>query len=284
MARRGAIILSMSDVAHAPETLEGWYSLHQVFQVDRAAVRALPPDLLAQERDSVAHALSELADPIEGGWSLPVLLIGSRSDLMLVHFRPTLDSLRDAQHRLSSLRLVESLRVTSSHLGVTEAGLYHITAELARETAARGGTIGDEGYRATLSERAERERASEHVQRRLYPPLPADMPYVCFYPMSKTREPNANWYTLSLGDRSALMHSHGQVGRRYAGRVQQIITGSVGFDEWEWGVTLFAREPLEFKKLVTEMRFDRASALYADFGEFFVGKVVGAREWLGMLG
>jgi chlorite dismutase len=80
------------------------------------------------------------------------------------------------------------------------------------------------------------------------------------------------------------MHAHGQVGRRYAGRVQQIITGSIGLDEWEWGVTLFAREPLEFKKLVTDMRFDHASAVYAEFGEFFVGKVVGVGEWLGMLG
>lgn len=274
----------MSDVAHPPETLEGWYSLHQVFQVDRAAVRALPPDLLSQDRDAVGHALSELAEPIEGGWSVPVLLIGSRSDLMLVHFRPTLDSLRDAQHRLSHLRLMESLRVTSSHLGVTEAGLYHITAELARESEARGGSLGDETYRARLSERVNRERSSEHVERRLYPPLPGDMPYVCFYPMSKKREADANWYTLSLGERSELMHAHGQVGRRYAGRVQQIITGSVGLDTWEWGVTLFAREPLEFKKLVTEMRFDRTSALYAEFGEFFVGKVVGAGEWLGMLG
>lgn len=274
----------MSDIAHPPETLEGWYSLHQVLHVDRVAVRALPPDVLSQERASVVDALSQLANPIEGGWSVPVLLIGSRSDLMLMHFRPTLDSLRDAQHRLSHLRLMESLQVTSSHLGVTEAGLYHVTAELARESAGRGGAIGDEGYRASLAERVQRERASEHVQRRLYPSLPADMPYVCFYPMSKKRDANANWYTLSLGDRSELMHAHGQVGRRYAGRVQQIITGSVGLDEWEWGVTLFAREPLDFKKLVTDMRFDRASALYAEFGEFFVGKVVGAGEWLGMLG
>ena len=274
----------MSDVAHPPETLEGWYSLHQIFQVDRGAVRALPPDLRSQDRDAVADALSELAHPIEGGWSVPVLLIGSRSDLMLVHFRPTLDSLRDAQHRLSHLRLMESLRVTSSHVGVTEAGLYHITAELVRESEARGGSIGDEVYRARLRERVERERASEHVQRRLYPPLPGDMPYLCFYPMSKKRDANANWYTLPLSERSELMHLHGQVGRRYAGRVQQIITGSIGLDEWEWGVTLFAREPLEFKRLVTDMRFDRTSAVYAEFGEFFVGKVVGVGEWLGMLG
>jgi chlorite dismutase len=274
----------MADVAHPPETLEGWYSLHQVFQVDRAAVRALPPDVLAQERETVRHGLSEVANPIEGGWSVPVALIGSRSDLMLVHFRPTLESLRDAQHRLSHLRLMESMRVTSAHLGVTEAGLYHVTAALVREAEARGGALGDEVYQRELSDRLERERASEHVQRRLYPPLPADMPYICFYPMSKRRAEGANWYALPLAERSQLMLAHGQVGRRYAGRVQQIITGSVGLDTWEWGVTLFAREPLEFKKLVTDMRFDRASAVYAEFGEFFVGKVVGAGEWLGMLG
>jgi chlorite dismutase len=274
----------MSDVAHPPETLEGWYALHQVFEVDRAAVRGLPPEQLTQERESVAAALNELADPIEGGWSAPVALIGSRSDLMLVHFRPTLDSLSDAQHRLSHLRLMESLRVVSSHLGVTEAGLYHLTAELVRETAGRGGAVGDEAYRAALRERVDRERASEHLQRRLYPPLPRDMPYICFYPMSKRREASANWYTLSLSERSELMHAHGHVGRRYAGRVQQIITGSIGLDLWEWGVTLFARDPLDFKKLVTDMRFDRTSALYAEFGEFFVGKVVGVGEWLGLLG
>src|SRR5688572_7552292 len=107
-----AIIPRMSDIAHPPETLEGWYSLHQIFKVDRAAVREVPPDQLSQEREAVAPTLAELAHPIEGGWTVPVALIGSRSDLMLMHFRPTLDSMRDAQHRLSHLRLMESLRVT----------------------------------------------------------------------------------------------------------------------------------------------------------------------------
>jgi hydrogen peroxide-dependent heme synthase len=273
----------MVNDALPPETLEGWFSLHQIFQVDRAAVRALPPEVLQQERESVAHALSELSQPIEGGWSVPVILIGSRADLMLVHFRPTLDSLHDAQHRLGHLRLMESVRVTDAHLGVTEAGLYHLTAELAREAAARGGTVNDAAYRARLTERVEAERASEQVQRRLYPSLPDEMPYVCFYPMSKRRAPEQNWYRLSLAERSQLMYGHGKIGRQYAGRVLQIITGSMGFDSWEWGVTLFAREPLEFKKLVTEMRFDEASAVYADFGEFFVGKRAGAEEWLGVI-
>lgn len=274
----------MTTIAHPPATLEGWYSLHQIFTVDRAGVRALPPDVLSQERESVADALAQLSEPIEGGWSVPVALIGSRADLMLVHFRPTLDSLRDAQHRLAHLRLMESVHVTASHLGVTEAALYHITAELIKEANARGGSFDDDIARTQLAQRVEQERATEHVQRRLYPPLPPEMPYVSFYPMSKRRLPDANWYALPLSERSALMHAHGSVGRRYAGRVLQIITGSTGIDTWEWGVTLFAREPLDFKKLVTEMRFDEVSAKYAEFGEFYVGKIVGAGEWLGVLG
>jgi chlorite dismutase len=91
--------------------------------------------------------------------------------------------------------------------------------------------------------------------------------------MSKRRNVDQNWYTLSLEERSRLMHAHGLTGRRYAGRVQQIITGAIGFENWEWGVTLFAKDPMTFKKLVTDMRFDEVSAKYAEFGEFYVGKV-----------
>jgi len=117
---------------------------------------------------------------------------------------------------------------------------------------------------------------SEHVKRRLYPQPVPDMPYVCFYPMSKRREPGQNWYSLPLEERSRLMHAHGLTGRKYAGRIQQIITGAIGLDAWEWGVTLFARDPLDFKRLVTEMRFDEVSAKYAEFGDFYVGRILTA--------
>jgi chlorite dismutase len=102
------------------------------------------------------------------------------------------------------------------------------------------------------------------------------MPYVCFYPMSKRRGESQNWYALSLDERSKLMQAHGLTGRRYAGKVQQIITGAIGLDAWEWGVTLFSGDPLQFKKLVTDMRFDEVSAKYAEFGDFYVGKIVQA--------
>jgi chlorite dismutase len=131
-----------------------------------------------------------------------------------------------------------------------------------------------------MQARVEAERASAHVQRRLFPAIPAEMPYVCFYPMSKRRVPGQNWYALPLEERSRLMMTHGMTGRGYAGRVVQVITGALGLDAWEWGVTLFAADPLAFKKIVTDMRFDEVSAQYAEFGDFYVGRVSSVRDWL----
>jgi chlorite dismutase len=193
---------------------------------------------------------------------------------MVIHFRETLDGIGAAQNALAQTTLARALEPVYAFLSVTEAGLYHISAELARDAEARGGKVGDEAYARSLSERSEKERASPHVMRRLYPELPADMPYVCFYPMSKRRDESQNWYVLSLDERSRMMQSHGLTGRRYAGKVQQVITGAIGLDAWEWGVTLFAKDALDFKKLVTDMRFDEVSAKYAEFGDFYVGKVV----------
>jgi hydrogen peroxide-dependent heme synthase len=105
---------------------------------------------------------------------------------------------------------------------------------------------------------------------RLWPKIP-DAKYLCFYPMDRKRGEDKNWYQVPMAERQRLMHEHGMIGRRYAGDVRQIITGSIGFDDWEWGVDLFAEDPLVFKKLIYEMRFDEVSAVYALFGTFFVG-------------
>jgi chlorite dismutase len=109
------------------------------------------------------------------------------------------------------------------------------------------------------------------------------MKYVSFYPMSKRRAPGVNWYTLPVEERSRLMREHGMTGRRFAGRIFQVITGSLGLDDWEWGVTLFARDPLDFKRIVTEMRYDEASALYGEFGEFVTGIRFAPDEWRSLL-
>ncbi|MFI5229970.1 MAG: chlorite dismutase family protein [Gemmatimonadales bacterium] len=269
--------------AHPPETLEGWYALHQLFALEHAALSAdanvpVPansarsPELPRVE--ATPESGSSASPKADAGWSAYARLIGSRAMLIAMHFRSSLEALSDAQHQSQRRLEAKGLRLVYSFLSVTEAGLYHITAQLAREATERGGAVGDETYTAELAKRVAAERESAHVRRRLYPPLPDDMPYVSFYPMSKRRDAGQNWYTLSLDERSRLMYAHGLTGRRYAGRVVQIITGAIGFDAWEWGVTLFAKNPLEFKKLVTDMRFDEVSAKYAEFGDFYVGRLI----------
>ncbi|HKN58495.1 MAG TPA: hydrogen peroxide-dependent heme synthase [Gemmatimonadaceae bacterium] len=271
--------MTTPSIAHPPETLEGWYSLHQIFRSpkgkqDSTRLTRLAAD--ATESISAAGASGRSRKKTSGGagWSCFVRLIGSESDLMAIHFRETLDAIADAEQVLAKSELARDIDLVYSFLSVSEAGLYHITAELARAAEARGGKVGDPEYARTLAGRVAAERDSDHLKRRLYPELPSDMPYVCFYPMSKRRDALQNWYTLTLDERSRLMQSHGLTGRRYAGKVQQIITGAIGMDAWEWGVTLFAKDPVDFKKLVTDMRFDEVSAKYAEFGDFYVGKVI----------
>ena len=123
-----------------------------------------------------------------------------------------------------------------------------------------------------LAEALGAERRKGFVRRRLEPRQPEHMPYVCYYPMDKRRDRGQNWYALPIGTRADLMAAHGGVGRRYAGRIAQVISGSMGLDDWEWAVTLWAADPLEFKAIITEMRYDEASADYAEFGPFLVGK------------
>ena len=269
--------------AYPPETTEGWYALHQIFTWNRPALRSLSPATLATQRDEAARILGGLAQPANGGWSAVVPLIGSIADVMVVHFRPTLDAIGAAQRELAKAQLFDALTPTYAFLSITEAGLYHASAQLATEALARGGAVGDEQHRAEMAKRVAGERASQHVQRRLFPQQPAEMPYVCFYPMSKRRVVGQNWYALPLEERSRLMMAHGMTGRGYAGRVVQVISGAIGLDEWEWGVTLFAADPLSFKKIVTDMRFDEVSAEYAEFGRFFVGRTTPAEEWLASL-
>jgi len=273
-------------IAHPPETLEGWYALHQIFRfakqkpdarrLTQIAARAASSLSAAPARRKGGKKTSPGETKMSGaaGWSCFVRLIGSTSDLMVIHFRDSLDAIGATQDALSKTELGKALQPVYSFLSITEAGLYHITAELARAADARGGKVGDAEYAKSLADRSAAERESQQVKRRLYPELPEKMPYVCFYPMSKRRDAGQNWYTLSLDERSRLMQSHGLTGRRYAGRVQQVISGAIGLDAWEWGVTLFAGDALEFKKLVTDMRFDEVSARYADFGDFYVGKII----------
>lgn len=266
--------------AYPAESVEGWYALHQMYSIDRATLRLVPADAREALRREATAMLRELATPGDG-WTRVVALTGSRADVMLVHFRPTLDALGEAQRAVQSLRLADHLRREYSFLSIAEAGMYHLAAKVVRETREAGGKVGDAAFRERLGALMAKDAETEHVRKRLYPEVPQGMPYACFYPMNKKRETGQNWYSLPVEDRSRLMYEHGMSGRRYAGKVSQIVTGAIGLDAWEWGVTLFASDPLQFKKIVTEMRFDEASAKYGEFGEFFVGKLVEPEAWVG---
>ena len=157
---------------------------------------------------------------------------------------------------------------TTSYLSFLELGLYEMTVKLHAQFVDEGLEPGSDEWKSKWSEEMDNQR--ERMKERLYMDIPKTR-YLCFYPMNKRRGEQKNWYGLPIEERQQMMREHGFVGRRYAGRVQQIITGSIGFDDWEWGVYLFSEDPLVFKRLVYEMRFDEASVWYGEFGPFYAG-------------
>jgi len=259
-------------MAEAPGTLEGWYALHDFRLLDWPRWKALPAD---ERKLAVLEAMSFLTDvekvvdmQADGiGWpnhvhpraagepegdSALYSILGHKADLMFLHLRPRLEDLARVEAAFARTRLADFTTRPYSYLSVTELGLYEAQARGAADDPAAMMEV-------------------PFVKARLKFRIPEDKDYMVFYPMNKKRGEAINWYTLPLEERRGMMRSHGTIGHKYHGTVQQMITGSVGFDDWEWGVTLFTADSLQFKKLVYEMRFDEVSALYADFGPFLTG-------------
>jgi len=188
--------------------------------------------------------------------------------LMLLHFRPNFADLNQVEIDLRNAGLDEFTEPTTSYISVIELGLYESSGKTYGELAEKGIAPYSEEWNATINEVMDRQRKAMFV--RLVPEIPPAK-YVCFYPMDRKRGETKNWYTEPMPERARMMHEHGMNGRRYAGKVKQIISGSIGFDDWEWGVDLFADDPLDFKRLIYEMRFDEVSSVYAEFGPFFLG-------------
>jgi hydrogen peroxide-dependent heme synthase len=268
-----------STTALPPATLEGWYAAHQALHLDWPALRALPPQERAALVEEARGLMRQWSEPQGGGWSAAFHLAGGGGDLMLIHFRETLDAVAQALLEQKRSALAPFLRTEYEFLSVTEAGLYHATAQAAAEHEPHS-----KEYRTAVEAEAAAELATPHVRIRLYPQVPEGMRYVCFYPMSKRRNLEDNWYALPIAERNRMMREHGLSGRRYAGKIFQVITGSVGFADWEWGVTLFAKDPLEFKRIVTELRYDEASARFGEFGRFFTGIQLDADHWQRLIG
>ena len=248
-----------------PLTLDGSYILHQMFRIRWAAWRALG----ASQRRHVLTSAASLFTTMEQNKQAGLFsMLGHKGDLMLVHFRKSLDGLNDAELTVAQSELFEYLDPSASYLSVIELGLYDASVKLYSELTTRGIAPGTAEWNREVE--AELAKQRELAAPRLWPEIPHRR-YLCFYPMNKFRGETKNWYSEPIHERHRMMREHGMIGRHYAGRVTQIISGSIGFDDWEWGVDLFADDPLVFKKLVYEMRFDEASAVYGLFGTFFVG-------------
>jgi peroxiredoxin len=257
-----------------PETLEGWSILHQMFRVRWSTWKTLSP---ARRREAANEAAALLVglENAPGGPTTLVNLLGHKGDLMLVHFRREFEALSEAELRLARTALFDHLEPTTSYVSIVELGLYEMTGKVHEDLAARGLLRGTPEFDQAFD--AEMGRQRERVIGRLYQEVPARR-FVCFYPMNKRRGEIKNWYAVPFEKRAAMMREHGFIGREYTGQVTQIVSGSIGLDDWEWGVDLFADDPLVFKKLIYDLRFDEASADYAEFGPFYVGLRFPARE------
>ena len=260
----------MPELPQVPITLDGSSVLHQMFRFDWAAWKRLP----VAERAALAAEFTKVLGRWETGassghpnQSALFSQIGHKGDLTLVHFRDSLEDLNRAELELSQSGLYPYLEQTHSYLSLVELGLYESSEKIYSGLVERGLEPGTAEWNAGIAEATARTAAS--LASRLYPSIP-QAKYLCFYPMDRKRGEQVNWYTEPMADRRAMMHEHGMIGRRYADTVRQIITGSIGLDDWEWGVDLFADDPVVFKKLIYEMRFDKVSAVYAAFGQFFL--------------
>ncbi|MDW2876293.1 hydrogen peroxide-dependent heme synthase [Bacillus infantis] len=236
-------------MTEAAQTLDGWYCLHDFRTMDWTTWKMTPKE----ERDAAIQEFMGLVDKWnsvqseKNGSHALYTIVGQKADFMMMILRPTMEELNEIENEFNKSKLAEYTIPAHSYVSVVELSNYL--------------PAGEDPYQ------------NPHVLARLYPELPKAK-YVCFYPMDKRRQGEDNWYMLPMEDRRNMMRSHGMIGRQYAGKVKQVITGSVGFDDYEWGVTLFADDVLQFKKLVYEMRFDEVSARYGEFGSFFVGNLL----------
>ena len=260
----------MSEFPLVPLTLEGSSLLHQFFRFDWKAWRATSK---ADQLRIAAAAIETLKGLERAKSDAPIQTalfseIGHKGDLILVHFRESFEALNQVELDLAQTELFDYLTPTHSYVSVVELGLYESSRKTYEAAAAKGFDQHTPEWNAEIV--ASLQRGASAMAPRIYPAVP-EAKYICFYPMDRKRGEQVNWYTVPFAERQRMMHEHGMIGRRYGDVVKQIISGSIGMDDWEWGVDLFAEDPVVFKKLIYEMRFDEVSAVYALFGQFYLG-------------
>jgi chlorite dismutase len=260
---------------------EGWHCLHLYYRLKPAGGAALTPQIRSSGRDQLCRLLDPARDGAPQRLQVSVVT-GHRADLGLMLMDPDPLRLDGIKQGIRQSALGDWLEPTYSFVSITEISEYVPTVEqYAEKLRQEGASPGDPAYAAKV--KAYEQRLPLMNRQRLYPDFP-DWPVCCFYPMNKIRHPQANWYQEPFSARAAMMAEHATSGIQFAGRISQLITASTGFDDWEWGVTLWGRAPQHIKEIVYTMRFDRASARYAEFGPFYISYVMPAADALSHLG
>jgi chlorite dismutase len=254
----------------------GWHVLHLFYRIDRGVLAGLSAEARQTGRDAIARALDREA-PGAPEQMQAFAVPGHKADFGLVLAGPNLKAIHAVQMAIQSSAVGPALVPAYSFYSITEVSEYVPDVEqYAQILRDREGVDPESNvYKAKVAAYA--DRLEPMNRQRLYPEFP-DWPCLCFYPMSKMRQGEQNWYMLPFDERSDLMSQHGRSGMKFAGKVSQLITASTGLDDWEWGVTLWARNPTYLKDIVYSMRFDESSARYALFGDFYFGYILTPAE------
>lgn len=259
------------------EPVEGWHCTHSFYRFDRGVLCSLS----AEQRRSGRDELIAILDP-QGAQATSrlqtSLVSGHKADfaLMLMDAHPL--KIEAIHQQLLASRLGPALVPTYSFVSVTEISEYVPSVEqYAKRLVEEGEAEGSPAFNAKVKAYTDREPFMR--RQRLTPDLPP-WPATCFYPMNKKRKVGENWFMLPFAERNRMMAEHARSGMAFAGKVSQLITVGLGLDDWEWGVTLWGANPQFLKDIVYKMRFDEASARYAEFGAFYVSYVMTAAELL----
>jgi len=258
-------MMTDKNTALVPE--EGWHCLHLFYRIEYGQWQLLSRD----EQNAAKTNLSSLVQEVRAMESTQLLtlsIVTAKADIGFMLITPDLHNANKIEKRLSLSLGADVLTPVYSYLSLTEESEYITREDEYVQTLEP--SVRNDFTKLDQALTAFRERMKHYRQERIYPTLP-DWPVVCFYNMTKRRGEQRNWYALPYDERRKLMKGHAAVGREFAGKVKQLITGSTGLDDAEWGVTLFARDTFQIKAIVYKMRFDPVSAEYADFGEFYIG-------------
>lgn len=251
----------------APQTLEGWFVLTEFYSVDWPKWHAL--DQAAGDKAIVsAEQWLDVSTPDQRGCSAAYSILSQKGDVMFVHYRRSPDELNRVELSLRQLPLFEYLVPAGSFWSVIELEHDELAAIARRKLSDQGIIPGAEQYDEFFE--TEMAKQQQRLEARLFPEIP-DTRYICFYPMNRRRRGRTNWYALIENERRELMRGVGRISHAYHEQITQIVSGAVGLDDWEWGVSLYADDMLAFKKFLYEMRFEAANALYAEFGPVHIG-------------